>query len=302
MDQETGRPTVGFVGLGVMGRGMAANVRKHGYPLTVFDVDRGALRQIEATGARVAASLPDLARASTWIILCLPDTEAVERVLFGEDGLLPGLAPGQVIIDCGTTHPFATTAFENRLRTAGVCFLDGPVSGMEARAREGSLTMMVGGEEAVFGQVEGLLRAMASTVVHMGGPGTGQLAKMMNNVLFNISAAAIAEILPLAARMDVDVGRMIDVVSTGTGMSFALTFFGPLILNRDFGPGYPLGKAFKDMEAIQEVARSCKAPVPVTMGALETYRAALAEGYGKENKGAMVKVCEKALGVTVRSG
>lgn len=302
MDQETGPPAVGFVGVGVMGRGMAANVRKRGYPLTVFDVDRNAVRELEAAGARAAASLPDLARASTWIILCLPDTEAVEQVLFGEDGLLPALAPGQVIIDCGTTHPFATTAFDKRLCAAGVCFLDGPVSGMEMRAREGTLTMMVGGEETAYRQVEGLLRTMASTVVRMGGPGAGQLAKMMNNVLFNISAAAIAEILPLAARMDVDVGRMIEVVSTGTGMSFALTFFGPLILERDFGPGYPLGKAFKDMEAIQEVARCCNAPMPVTMGALETYRAALAQGYGQENKGAMVKVWEKALGVTVKSG
>ena len=171
---------------------------------------------------------------------------------------------------------------------------------MEARAKEGTLTIMFGGEEEMFARVRPVLEAVANKIVPMGGVGNGQLMKLVNQVLFNINMAAVAEILPLAVKLGLDPEKVCDVVRTGTGQSLALDFFSPHILNNHFSIGYPLKNAYKDMVTIFEVSASRKIPLPVTNGAMVTYQLALAQGLGEKGKGAMIKVWEKTLGVEVR--
>jgi len=293
------KPSVGFIGLGSMGKGMALNMRRSGFPLCVFDIDGAAVKVLVEAGATPARDLKDVAEHSEWIILSLPDTEAVQRTLWGDNGLHGSLSDGRIVIDCGTTHPLRSVEFHKRLEESGLQFLDAPVSGMEQRALDGTLTTMVGGSREAFERVKPALESFSKTVVYMGGPGCGQLAKVINNVFFNISCAAVGELLPLAVKMSLDAEKIIEVAGSGTGQSFALNFFGPLILKRDFSQGYPMKKAYKDMSSIMEIMNAYQIPIPVTQAALTTYQMALNQDLGDESKGAMVKVWERLLRMEV---
>jgi 3-hydroxyisobutyrate dehydrogenase-like beta-hydroxyacid dehydrogenase len=212
------------------------------------------------------------------------------------------LRPGQVVIDCGTIHPQITRKIAASLKGRGIPFLDGPVSGMESRAREGTLTIMVGGEEAVFQQVRPALETMGSKIFYAGPSGSGQMMKMINNVMFDIHCAALAELLALAVKVGLDPEQVCAVLRSGTGQCFAIDNFGPLILDGNFGPGYPMAEAYKDMVHAVEVSSAQSIPLPVTAASMVTYQMALDQGLGRENKGAMVKVWERVLGVQVRKG
>lgn len=293
-------PRVGCIGLGEMGMGMALNIIKAGFALVVHDLKKEHVEEAVSRGASSAESPRDLAQKSDWIILSLPETEVVKTVLFGPAGIIEGIHEGSVVIDCGTTHPLATREIVASMKKTGVPFLDAPVSGMKARAREGTLTIMVGGDEEVFAEVKPVLSSIGNKIIYMGGSGNGQLTKLVNQLLFNINTAAIAEILPMAVKMGLDPERVYEVAKTGTGASFALEFFGSLILKGDFQPGYHLTGAYKDMVSALEICANEKIPLPVTAAATFTYQLALAQGLGDENKGAMIKVWEKALDVKVR--
>ncbi|MBM3284476.1 MAG: NAD(P)-dependent oxidoreductase, partial [Candidatus Aminicenantes bacterium] len=191
-------PKVGFIGLGEMGMAMARNIARAGFPLNVYDLRKEHVEKIVSHGAFPAENPKDLAQKSNWIMLSLPDTETVKTVLFGPLGIVEGLHKSLVVIDFGTTHPLATREIAASLKKHGVPFLDAPVSGMKARAEQGTLTIMVGGEENVFEKVKPVLSAIGNKIIYMGCSGNGQLAKLVNQLLFNINTAAIAEILPLA--------------------------------------------------------------------------------------------------------
>jgi len=294
------KPEIGFVGLGTMGRWMALNLMRAGFPLNFFARRKEIVEEMVSQGGKVFPTLPELARGSTWIIFCLPNTETVEEVLFGKDGIADVLKPGQVVIDCGTIHPLATRKFAESLKGRGIPFLDAPISGMEARAKAGTLTIMVGGEEAVFQQVRPALEAMGNTIIYAGASGNGQMMKLINQVMFDIHCAAIAELLPMAVKMGLDPEQTCTVARTGTGQCFALDNFAPLILEGNFGPGYPLADAYKDMVHVAEISSAHRIPLPITAAAMVTYQMALDQGLGKENKGAMIKVWEGVLGVQVR--
>jgi len=294
------KPEIGFVGLGEMGKWMAINLIKAGFPVKFFARKKEVVEQMTAQGGKALPSLNELARESTWIIFCLPDTETVESVLFGKEGIADVLKSGQVIIDCGTIHPLATRKFAEALQGGGIPFLDAPVSGMEARAKAGTLTIMVGGEEAVFQRVRPALEAMGNKIIYAGLSGNGQMMKLINQILFDIHCAAIAELLPMAVKMGLDPVQTCEVVRTGTGQCFAIDNFGPLILEGNFGPGYPLEDAYKDMVHAGEISSAQRIPLPVTSATMVTYQMALGQGLGRENKGAMIKVWERLLGVEVR--
>jgi 3-hydroxyisobutyrate dehydrogenase-like beta-hydroxyacid dehydrogenase len=233
-------------------------------------------------------------------MMSLPDTQVVETVLFAEKGLIHGLSPGSIVVDLSTIHYLATLRIEERLRAVGVTFIDAPVSGMEARAKEGTLTVMMGGNSETVEKIRPILDAIGNNIVYMGKTGNGQLTKLTNQLLFNISAAAMAEILPMAVKLGLDPEGVCRVVTTGTGRTFALEFFTPHILENNFKPGYTLSGAYKDMESAAEISSQMKIPLPVFAAAMQTYQMALVQGLGNENKGAMIKVWEKVLGVEVR--
>jgi len=291
---------VGFIGLGQMGKWMALNVMKAGFNLTVFDLLPEAVEFLVDQGAESVASPAKMAGRVDWVLLSLPSTEIVERVIFGEEGLVHGAKPKLVIVDCGTTSYIPTQDIHSRLKEKGLIFTDAPVSGMEARAKEGTLTIMFGGDEAVFNQVNPVLNAMGNRIIYTGAIGSGQLTKLVNQLLFNISAAAIAEVLPMAVKLGLDPEKVTEVITTGTGRSFAAEFFAPLALENRFDQGYPLRDAYKDMISAAEICAYKKIPLPLVHAATTTYQMALAEGYSNESKGAMIKVFERILGVEFR--
>jgi 3-hydroxyisobutyrate dehydrogenase-like beta-hydroxyacid dehydrogenase len=291
---------VGFIGLGQMGKWMALNIIKAGFDLVVFARRPEIVKLFIDQGAKSTRSPAEVADQADWVFLCLPNTEIVEKIIFGEDGLALGAKLGLIICDCGTSSYLATLDFDRRLKEKGISFADAPVSGMEDRAREGTLTIMFGGDQAVFERVPPALDAMGKKVIYMGEVGSGQLTKLINQLLFNISAAAIAEVLPMAAKLGLDPEKVTEVITTGTGRSFAAEFFAPLALENRFDQGYPLKHAYKDMISAAEICAHKKVPLPLVHAATTTYQMALAEGYGTESKGAMIKVFERILGVKFR--
>jgi len=296
------KPRVGFIGLGEMGKWMALNVAKAGFSLTVYDIRPDPVKELVEKGAVAVENPTEVARKTDCVLMSLPDTQVVEEVIFGKNGLINGLSSGSILVDLSTIHYLATLKIEKEFRSRGVTFIDAPVSGMEARAKEGTLTVMIGGDPKAVEKIRPILDAIGNNIVYMGKSGNGQLTKLVNQLLFNISAAAMAEILPMAVKLGLDPEAVCRVVTTGTGRTFALEFFTPYILQNDFKPGYPLIKAYKDMISAAEISSQEKIPLPVFTAAMQTYQLALAQGLGNENKGAMIKVWEKVLGIEVRQG
>ena len=292
---------VGFVGLGQMGKWIALNVAKAGLALTVYDINPDPVRELVANGALPAKNLPDLAKAADCFLLSLPDTETVKEVILGEEGLAKSLSAGAIIVDLSTIDYLAAVKFSEDLSTRGITFIDAPVSGMESRAKEATLTIMAGGNLDSINKVRPVLDSIGNNLVYMGKNGNGQLAKLVNQLLLNISCAAMAEILPMAVKLGLDPEAICKVITTGTGQTFANTYFTPRILKNNFKSGYSLMSAYKDMASAAEISGKLKIPMPVFLAALQTYQMAMAEGLGDEDKGAMIKVWEKLLRVKVRS-
>ena len=291
---------IGFVGLGHMGRWMALNLVKAGFEVAVLDLDPQAVGFLTAQGARAAPSAAALAGQVDWLFLSLPDTAVVERVVSGPEGIIQGARPGLAVIDLGTTAYMATLDLARRLAEHGIRYADAPVSGMESRAKDGTLTVMFGGPSTLFAELQPAFAAIGNTIINMGEVGSGQLTKLVNQLLFNTSVAAMAEILPMAVKLGLDPEKVTQVVTTGTGRSFSVEFFAPRILEGRFDEGYPLQDAYKDMVSAAEICAQRKIPLPMVHAATTTYQMALAEGYGHESKGAMIKVFERLLGVRFR--
>ena len=291
---------VGFIGLGEMGKWMALNVMKAGYHLTVYDIKPEPVEELVKNGAERAENPAKLAVKTNCIFLSLPDTEIVEKVIMGENGLFEGMSAGTMLVDLSTINYKATLRIEAKLNSLGVTFIDAPVSGMEARAKDGTLTVMVGGDLKTVETVRPLLDAIGNKIIYMGKSGNGQLTKLMNQLFYNISVAATAELLPMAVKLGLDPEELYKVVTTGTGQTFGFQFFTPLILDNNFGQGYSLGEAYKDMVSAAEISSQEKITLPVFFAALQTYQMALNQGLEHENKGAMIKVWEKELGIKVR--
>jgi 3-hydroxyisobutyrate dehydrogenase-like beta-hydroxyacid dehydrogenase len=290
---------IGFVGLGTMGRPMALNMLKSGADLVVHARRPEYIQEFENKGASVTSDL--WALASTDILfLCLPNSDVVKEVLFGENGVERGLHEGQIVVDFSTSKYNATMEIAKRLAERHVDFLDAPISGMAARAVEGTLTVMCGGEEAVFEKVKPYFACVGNKILYMGGTGTGQMTKLINQLLFDINVAALAELLPLAVKMGLDPKDVGQVVNSGTGRSYASEFFVSRILENNFSEGYSLKNAYKDLVSASELSAEKCIPLPVLHAATTTYQMALLAGHGDEDKGAMIRVFERLLGVEYR--
>jgi 3-hydroxyisobutyrate dehydrogenase-like beta-hydroxyacid dehydrogenase len=214
--------------------------------------------------------------------------------------MLPLLRKGHVVVDLSTITCAATKEIAAALQEKGVLFLDAPVSGMEARAKDGTLSIMVGGRAEDLCLVEPLLRRMGNNIQHMGDVGAGQLTKLMNQLLFDINMAALAEILPLSVKMGLDPVKLAGIINSGTGRSYASEFFLPRIMENNFSEGYAMKHAYKDLISGAMIAALETIPLPVLQAAAVTYQTALLKGYGNLDKGAMVKVYEELLGVEYR--
>jgi 3-hydroxyisobutyrate dehydrogenase-like beta-hydroxyacid dehydrogenase len=263
---------------------MALNLIRSGAALTVMSASGRHHDEFAALGARTVSNAAALGGAAI-VFLCLPDGDTVRRVALGDAGLHTALKPGSLVVDTSTTAPHVAIEIAAALARAGIGFVDAPVSGMESRAVDATLTAMCGASDHHFGVVEPWLRRMASTVLHMGPVGSGQLA----------------EVLPMAVKLGVDPEKIGTVINSGTGRSHASEFFVPRMLRGHFGDGYPMRKAYKDLVTGAELGAREAIPMPVLAAATSTYQTALAQGFGELDKGAMIRVFETLLDVRFHS-
>lgn len=291
---------IGFIGLGQMGKHMALNFLKAGCRISVYDVNPQAVEFIAQKGADTGQAPADIAAQAEVVFLSLPSTDIVEQVIFGESGLTQAVGKELLIVDLSTISYLGSVDMSRKLSDIKISFCDAPVSGMETRAKEASLTVMVGGTKKEFDRIRPLLEIIGNTVLHMGPVGSGQLTKLVNQLLFDINAAGLAEVLPMAVRFGLDPAKVCQVITTGTGRSFAAEFFTPLTLENRFDEGYPLKSAYKDMVSAAEIGARHKIPLPLTQAATTVFQLALAQGLGAESKGALIKVFEKILDVEFR--
>lgn len=286
---------IGFIGLGTMGKWMALNMLKAGYPVWVYDINPAAIPFLTGQGAEAAEAASDMAHQVDWLFLSLPDTEVVEKVIFGEDGVAKAARPGLVLVDLSTMGYIPTLEIHRKLLARGILFADAPVSGMEARAKEATLTVMFGGDETLYHTVRPALEAIGNQIVYMGAVGSGQLTKLINQLLFNISCAGLAEVLPMAVKLGLDPEKVAQVVTTGTGRSFAADFFIPLTLENRFDEGYPVISAYKDLISAAEISAHKGIPLPLVNATAVTFQMAIAEGFGNLSKGGLIRLFEKML-------
>ena len=289
---------LGFAGLGQMGKPIALNLLKSGAELVVNDRSDQSFGVFRERGATGSTDIADLADAQI-IFLCLPNGKVVHDIVLGEGGLIGRLRPGQIVVDLSTITHSMTNIVASALEAKGIAFLDAPVSGMEARAVDGTLTVMCGGEREIFDRVKPWLDHIGNKILFMGPAGSGQLTKLINQLLFDINAAALGEILPMAVKLGLDPDLVGEVINSGTGRSYASEFFVPRILRRHFSDGYPMGHAYKDLVSGAELGANHCVPMPVLAAATATYQTALLKGHGEKDKGAMVQVFEELLGVQV---
>jgi 3-hydroxyisobutyrate dehydrogenase-like beta-hydroxyacid dehydrogenase len=291
---------IGFIGLGQMGKPMALNLLKSGAQVTVHSADTSSYPAMRQAGATPVDRAVDLAGADV-VFLCLPHGDVVRDVLFGTGGLAARMHSGQTVVDTSTIAYNTTLEVAVALREAGIDFIDAPVSGMEARAVDGTLTVMCGGERPIFDRIEPLLKHMGNQILFMGPAGSGQLTKLINQLLFDINCAGLAEILPMAVKMGLDPDQVGAVINSGTGRSYASEFFVPRMLKNGFSSGYPMKHAYKDLVSAAELGARLCIPMPVLAAATATYQTALLKGHGERDKGAMLLPFEELLGVQFRS-
>jgi 3-hydroxyisobutyrate dehydrogenase-like beta-hydroxyacid dehydrogenase len=287
--------SVGFIGLGRMGFGMASNLAKAGVPLTVFDARLEPMEAIVELGASAATDPADLASRVELLFLCLPSETEVDDVLFGKHGVLMKARNGLVIVDTTTMNYRSALQIAEKSEQAGMSYSDCPVSGMPFRAENGTLTMMFGGGTDMFANMRPYLDVMGEFIVHCGEVGMGQLMKAFNNIIYNVNIAAICEVMPLAVKAGLEPGKLAEVLTTASSRSFASEYFVPRILARQFDGDFSMQAAYKDIVNIQQVAARFQASMPIVDAMVSTYRAAMEMGFSEQPKSAMVKVYEKDL-------
>ncbi len=291
--------SVGFIGLGRMGFGMASNLANAGVSLTAFDVRPEPMEAIIEHGVSAAADVADLASRAQILFLCLPSETEVDDVLFGKQGVVANARSDLVIVDTTTMNYRAALQIAEKSEKAGLSYSDCPVSGMPFRAENGTLTMMFGGSSEMFTDLRPYLDITGEFIIHCGEVGMGQLMKAVNNIIYNVNIAAICEVMPLAVKAGLEAGKLAEVLTTASSRSFASEYFLPRILERRFDSDFPMQAAYKDIVNIQEIAARYQAPIPIVDAMVSIYQAAIDMGFGEQPKSAMVKVYEKRLGQEV---
>jgi 3-hydroxyisobutyrate dehydrogenase len=292
---------IGFIGLGIMGRGMSHNLLKAGLGLAVWNRTASRMDELAAAGARPARSPADLASQSGIIVICVSDTPDVQQVVLGPDGVIEGVQRGALVIDMSTISPRATRDIAARLAEKGASMLDAPVSGGSEGAAKGTLSIMVGGEAADVERAMPVLQAMGKTITHVGGHGDGQMVKLVNQILVVGNALAMSEALLFAQAGGLDLRKTLDAVAGGAAGSWMLSNRGPQILNRDWRPGFTVDLQQKDVRLVLATADEMGIPLMGTALIFNLYRALQAEGLGGEGNHALIKALERLSGVEVKA-
>jgi len=282
---------VGFIGLGIMGKPMVANLLKGGHTLWLASRS-GVPQELITAGGKTCASAKEVAQKSDVIITMVPDTPDVEKVLFAKDGVAEGLSPGKIVVDMSSISPIETKAFADRIRKSGADYVDAPVSGGEVGAKNAALTIMVGASEAAFAKVKPLFELMGKNITLVGEVGAGQICKVCNQIIVALNIEAVGEALLLASKAGVDPGKVRTALMGGFASSRVLEVHGERMVKRTFDPGFRIELHQKDLNLALSSARALKMSLPNTATAQELFSACQAQGGGKWDHSAMVKALE----------
>jgi 2-hydroxy-3-oxopropionate reductase len=293
------KTTVGFIGLGLMGKPMALNLLKAGFSLVVHSRSRGPVDALVAAGAAAATSPADVAGRCEVIITMVPDSPDVRLVLAGPDGVFSAVRPGTVIIDMSTIAPAAARELAAQAAERGASMLDAPVSGGEIGAINGTLSIMVGGDVAALERVRPILNAMGNPerVVHIGEAGAGQVCKACNQIAIGGSLAVVSELVTLARKAGVDPAKVREALLGGFAASRVLEVHGDRILNGNYKPGFRAALYHKDMGIALETARAYDVPMPVSAAVQQLVNAMIAAGRGDEDYSALATVLFDLAGI-----
>ncbi|NLK68911.1 MAG: 2-hydroxy-3-oxopropionate reductase [Clostridiaceae bacterium] len=284
---------IGFIGLGIMGKPMAKNLIKAGYELVVADLVQSAVDELVALGAESAENGKEVASKCNVIITMLPNSPHVKTVALGEGGIIEGAKPGSVLIDMSSIAPLASREICGELSQKGIDMLDAPVSGGEPKAIDGTLSVMVGGKKEVFDKYYDVMKTMAASVVYVGDIGAGNTAKLCNQVVVALNIAAVSEAFMLAKKAGVDPELVYQAIRGGLAGSTVMDAKVPMMLDRNFNPGFKIDLHIKDLNNVIETSHGVGAPLPLTAQVMEIMQAIKLDGCGIEDHSSIVKYYEK---------
>jgi 2-hydroxy-3-oxopropionate reductase len=286
------KPALGLIGLGIMGRPMARNLLRAGYPLTVHDISRAAVEELVGEGAVAGSSAAEVAAATDMLITMLPDSPEVREVYLGTNGAFEALRPGWLAIDMSSIAPSTARELAARAEAAGAAMLDAPVSGGDKGAIAGTLSIMVGGDAAAFERARPILEAMGKTIVHVGPPGAGQVVKVCNQVTVAVVIEAVAEALVLGAKAGVDPAKIADVLQGGLASTRVLEMRRDNFLSGTFTPGFRVRLHLKDLKNALELARETEVALPAAAQVDQLMRAMAAEGRADYDHSGLITMLE----------
>jgi len=284
---------IAYLGLGTMGSGMATNLVKAGYPVTVWNRTAEKCNPLVAMGATEASSPAEAAADVNVVMYCLSNDEAVGSVIYSDNGILAGAHSGQIAVDMSTVHPDTSRREAEAYQERGVEFLDAPVFGSKDEAREGGLWVVVGGNEGVFDHMRPVFQALSASVHYMGGTGMGTSMKLVGNLIVAAQMEAVGEALILGKKAGLDLNQVMDVLDVVDFRSPLISGVGRSLVQRDFRTSFALRHMLKDANLIARLAEELRSPIPESAAVRETLKAAVNQGWGEENASALVKALEK---------
>lgn len=291
---------IGFIGLGIMGKPMAANLLKKGYNIIVNDLNHSAVDELKGLGADTGLTPKQVAVESDIIITMLPNNAIVKSVILGEDGIIHGAKEGLIVVDMSSISPVTATEIADALKKQGIEMLDAPVSGGEPKAIDGTLSVMAGGNENAFNQVRPILACMGKDITWVGPSGSGATAKLANQIMVNVNIAAMSEALVLAAKAGIDIEKMYQAIRGGLAGSAVLDAKLPMIIERNFQAGGRVDINLKDLTNVMETADAFEMSLPLTEHVKHIFESLKKDGKQADDHGGIVQYYEKLAGVEVR--
>lgn len=292
--------TVGYIGLGIMGKSIARNIMKAGFPVVVHNRSRAAVQELKAEGAKEAFSPSEVAASTDVIFTNLPDSPDVEAVVLGQNGIWEAARIGQVFIDNSTIRPSVARTIAARLLEKGVQALDAPVSGGDIGARDATLTIMVGGDAHALEKVMPVFKAMGKTVTHVGAAGAGQVAKAANQIMVAAQMAAMGELLIFSQKAGVDPRKVVDAIKGGAAQCWALDVKPQRLFAGNRNPGFKAYMQAKDMNIVMDTAREYGIPLPAASASTQLFQAMLQMHMADLDNSAVIGVIESMAGTKLR--
>jgi 2-hydroxy-3-oxopropionate reductase len=290
---------VGYIGLGLMGKSIARNILKAGFPVVVHNRSRGAVDELVAEGATAADSPKEVAEQVDVIFTNLPDTPDVEKVVLGTNGILEGTHDGLIYVDNSTIKPASARMIAEKLAAKHVSALDAPVSGGDIGAKNGTLTIMVGGDASALEKVMPIFMAMGKTVTHVGAAGAGQVAKAANQIMVAAQMVAMGELLVFSKKAGVDPRKVVDAIKGGAAQCWTLDVKPPRLFDGNRNPGFKAHMQLKDLNIILDTAQEYGIPISGTVENTKLFQQMIDSGMGELDNSAVVGVIEEQAGVKI---